>query len=267
MIEGEGTVSWRFRNPNVMEPLVSVGNTEVETIATVLRLVGAGCVGILSQSSLGTKTMWQWTLHKRADVVKLLAQIIPYLTGKQGQSKALLWTLTRPISGSSCHPTHILEPADTVHNTPEQIERNWQEFFKQDRVDPRAIRRQHRWKFGHEPDYDHPDSGWVYLNLKVESPPSDPDQRGLLTGGPESGLPCERCGEMTRVAGRMSVWDMMHQVDAASNPLVHLVNEEDITETRRHELQQEFIVILACPNCRLKWQWREEFLPKVTAHD
>ena len=150
-----------------------------------------------------------------------------------------------------------------MHNTPEDIERNWAEWKKADRVDPRAIRRQHRFKPGHEPDFAEPDSGWIYLNLKIESPPSDPDQLEMLSGGPESGLPCERCGEMTRVVGRMSRWDIMNQDDLAGNPLVRPVNLEDIAPARRRELQKEFVVILACPNCRKKYQWDEELLPKV----
>lgn len=157
----------------------------------------------------------------------------------------------------SCHPTHLLEPPDLVHNTWEDIERNWEEFRKTDQVDPRATRRQHRWKPAHEPDYPEPDSGWITLNLKLESPPGDPDQRGLLHGGPESGMPCDRCDEMTRVVGRMSVWDVMHQ------DRVGLAGEEDITESRKRELQKEFVVVLACPNCRKKFQFREELLPKV----
>jgi hypothetical protein len=159
----------------------------------------------------------------------------------------------------SCHPTHFEAPP--LPNVPEeQVEKNWEEFRKEDRVDPRAIRRQHRFKPGHEPDYLEPESGWKYVRLEQESD-AEPDQLDLLTGGPESGLPCERCGTMTVVGGETTMWEIYQQEN------VSVVNIDDITESRRQELQETIVVILVCPECKLKTQWLEEFLPRKLGHD
>lgn len=154
----------------------------------------------------------------------------------------------------SCHPTHVEgPPAPNVSE--EERERSWEEFRKDDRVDPRAIRRQHRFKPGHEPDYADPASGWKYLEVKFEGEPADPDQRDQLHGGPPSGLNCERCGEETRVVGSMSVWEQYQQTG------VEVVNLPNISEQRKKELQQQRIVVLKCPHCLKTYQWDEELLP------
>lgn len=101
MVEREGTVSWRSHADGSFEPLVTVGNTEVETIATILRLVGAGRITTQKRNPLGTKRIRQWVLRKRSDVNTLLPQIIPYLTGKQERAQELLVRL-RPVAGGSC---------------------------------------------------------------------------------------------------------------------------------------------------------------------
>ena len=58
---------------------------------------------------------------------------------------------------------------------------------KPPQIDPRAVRRIHTWKFGHDPsDPDtHEDSGWVYATIEP-STPSEPNQRYLLSGGLDS---------------------------------------------------------------------------------
>ena len=147
-----------------------------------------------------------------------------------------------------------------MHNSPEDIERNWAEWKKEDRVNPRAIRRQHRFKPGHGPHDDNPHEPWRTLLIKPETP-REPDQRHLLTGGPESGVPCSRCGEMTRVAGKMSRWDVMTQQDPDRGIDVRPIDTESISESRRKELRKEFIVALKCPRCYHTDQWDEAFLP------
>lgn len=125
-------------------------------------------------------------------------------------------------------------------------------------IDPRRIKRQHRWKLGHDPadqdDYDDPNV--VYLNVEQHEEDNDPDQRHLLSGGPESGLACERCGTMTHVVGEMSRWDIYNQ------PKVSLVNRDSLTEKRIEELKQEMICILKCSNCSKTYQWDCSLLPR-----
>lgn len=159
----------------------------------------------------------------------------------------------------ACHPTHIDGPA-LPSVSPEEIERNWKTYKKEDEVDKRAIDRHHKFALGHEPDYDDPESGIVYQKIRWEGDPKEPDQRDMLSGGPESEVPCERCGEMTCIAGEMSRWEVMNQSGEGID--VRPVNIDDISESRRKELQNEFIVILACPKCKKKYQWDKDLLPR-----
>lgn len=158
----------------------------------------------------------------------------------------------------SCHPLHFDGPP-LPGKTDEEVTRAWEEFKKEDQVDRRAIRRQHRFKPGHEPDFYEPESGVVYTNYRHEEE-KEPDQRDMLSGGPPSGFPCERCGTETVVAGSMSVWDQYQQSE------VSVVNLSSITEARKRELQEERVLVLKCPSCFKTYQWAEEFLPKRLGH-
>lgn len=126
-------------------------------------------------------------------------------------------------------------------------------------IDPRKIKRQHRWKLGHDPSTqdEDDDPNVAFLEIEViEGGPTEPDQREELTGGPPSGMPCQRCGEMTVVAGRKSLKEIYDQ------PEVDLVNRDQMTKEDWKRIEETVIVVLACPNCKHKYQWREEFLPK-----
>ena len=79
MIEGEGSI-W---------PCPNVSNTEVETIATLLRLVGDGCVSYSLPNKLGKRAVWRWQLYRKRSIIALLPQVIPYLTGKRALAQAL----------------------------------------------------------------------------------------------------------------------------------------------------------------------------------
>lgn len=156
----------------------------------------------------------------------------------------------------TCHPTHFEGPPDTLHNTEETIERNWAEFKRAHEINPRAIDKHFKFKAGHEPDFAEPGSGEVYIKIEGhEGAETEPDQRHLLGGGEESGVPCGQCGVVTRIAGEMSVWDIYHQ------PGVEVANMANMTEARREELKKQIIVVLVCPQCHAKYQWDAEFLP------
>ena len=152
----------------------------------------------------------------------------------------------------SCHPSH--DPEALARQQQEELDRRKQE----QRYDPRKIHRQHRWKLGHDPagQDDDDDPNVVYLQMDGrEAPPTEPDQRHMLSGGQESGVPCEQCGTNTRITGEMSVWDIYHQ------PEVTVANLEDITDDRRRQLQEQIIVVLKCPNCFQTYQWDAALLP------
>ena len=159
----------------------------------------------------------------------------------------------------SCHPVHVDGPA-LPSVSEEEREHNWKVYKQDDVVDKRAIDRHHKFALGHEPDYAEPESGVVYQKIKWEGDSKEPDQRDMLKGGPASGVPCERCGEMTRIAGEMSRWDVMNQSGEGID--VRPVNLDDISESRKNELREEKIVILACPRCYKKYQWDKDLLPR-----
>ena len=138
----------------------------------------------------------------------------------------------------------------------EQIAKNWEGYNKSKGIDPRAIDKHFKFKPGHEVDYDEPSSGWKYVDVQFEGEAADPDQRDLLKDSTPVAMDCERCGTQLNAVGRMSSWDVINQ------PEVSIVNRDSIDEARKKELQEEKVVILACPNCRKKYQWLEEFLPK-----
>jgi hypothetical protein len=154
----------------------------------------------------------------------------------------------------SCHPSHR-SPEDLAQQQQEQIDLRQ----KEQQHDPRKIHRQHRWRLGHDPagQDDDDDPNIVYLKMDGrEAPPTEPDQRHMLSGGELSGIPCERCGTETRITGEMSVWNIYHQ------PGVEVANLADITDARKKELQEQIIVVLKCPQCRHTYQWDAAFLPK-----
>lgn len=263
MLEGEGTVSLRFDERGYEDVDLVIYNSEVETIATCLRVIGDGCVYYRGKRlsskwpGSGSKEQWAWSLQRKPAVRDLLRQIIPYLTGKQDRAKIAFMVL-HPIAGASCHPTHFEGPR-LPGKSDQEVEEAWKEFKKMDEIDPRAIKRQHRFTIGQHPqdeDAD-PNSGVTYFKIEgTKAGPTEPDQRGELAGGPTSGMPCQRCGEMTVVAGRKSLKDIYDQ------PEVDLVNRDQMTKEDWKRIEETVILVLACPNCKAKYQWREEFLPK-----
>lgn len=74
-----------------------MASTEVETTATLLRLVGDGHV-VMQDSEWLTRNQvvkarrpaWKWTLSTQRGLADLLPQIIPYLTGKRERAEQLL---------------------------------------------------------------------------------------------------------------------------------------------------------------------------------
>lgn len=90
LFEGEGSLAMRGsrggRRPG--ELLVSIGSTSVETIATVLRLVGAGYVG-LGIDKPGRKPMWYWHLRRRVEQLDFLDQVRWFLTEKRERLQSL----------------------------------------------------------------------------------------------------------------------------------------------------------------------------------
>jgi len=89
MIEAEGCLRVNKEHPFYH---LSISSNEVETIATILRLVGDGRVRIVGRAGTHTynKDVWAWVLLKTNGLSRLLPQIIPYLTGKRNNATAVL---------------------------------------------------------------------------------------------------------------------------------------------------------------------------------
>ena len=85
MIEGEGSIGWVHLRSGKRRTQLSVTNTSLETIATVLRLAGFGHITYRAHrpGSLGKKPIWRWASAVAARNVELLSEIVPFLTSKQ----------------------------------------------------------------------------------------------------------------------------------------------------------------------------------------
>lgn len=118
----------------------------------------------------------------------------------------------------------------------------------------REIDRHHKWAFGHDPrDPDAtPESPWIYANIEYFDV-SDPDQRALLTGGPDTGHTCYQCGSGTYhvAASRPAAWVL-------TQAGVEILGEDPNFEA----LEGIDIVIWGCPTCGHKVQWRSDQMPQ-----
>ena len=89
MIEGEGCLTHEPRKTSFGWRLI-VCSTAVETIATLLRLVGAGTINARPSRYPHAKPQWVWSLNKQNDVRALLKNILPYLTDKKKLAQEVL---------------------------------------------------------------------------------------------------------------------------------------------------------------------------------
>lgn len=92
MVEGEGYIGLIRRRGGQPCVRINVTNTEVETIATCLRLVGAGFVGYRpgypdKRNGHVCRDRWDWHLAANNDILELLKRLIPYLTGKKERAR------------------------------------------------------------------------------------------------------------------------------------------------------------------------------------
>ncbi len=280
MVEGEGSitlggkVAGKFMSigKKTMERLekatglypkeLSVYSSDPEIIATCLRLTGVGSVyyrpprpdyvSPRGRQAFAVKDGWQWTVKSATQMRQLLPQLYHYFTSE----KRLLAMLSMPIRGHSCHPTHFEAPR-LPGKTDEEVDRAWAAHKKDDEIDPRGQKNKARWKAGHEPGFDEPESGWVYAKVEFDGEPTEPDQLDLLHGGPPVNMDCERCGTQLHLVGQMTQWEIMTQAG------VSIANLEDIDSARKKVLQDEIIAILACPECRKKYQFMMDMVPHV----
>lgn len=85
MLEGEGCFLLRYpddKHPTALRGGLRCASTDIETIATLLRLVGDGNVGFHRPAPAHYKDVWWWDLAKQRSLLALLPQIMPFLTSK-----------------------------------------------------------------------------------------------------------------------------------------------------------------------------------------
>jgi hypothetical protein len=124
----------------------------------------------------------------------------------------------------------------------------------------RSLWRRHFWKLGQhprDPDSDNPNVEYVNLGEMIERDAKrDAEAKAALarwepSGGPESGIPCQTCGQMTRIVASK----LPAEILTAAGLLVPQANLPPE--------QQERILALACPRCeRVVMQLRESTLPR-----
>jgi hypothetical protein len=104
MLEGEGNFNvCEVRSPTARTGLhkkfaVRSSSTEIETIATVLRLVGDGGVSTYQSPLPKHKRAWNWEMQNRLGIIDLIPQIIPYLTSKREIAEAMYAELIERMS-------------------------------------------------------------------------------------------------------------------------------------------------------------------------
>ena len=94
MIEGEGSIGWvrpKKNDAKRLNPYLSLVNTSVEVIATMLRLTGDGNIGLDScHGRKGHKPVWSYQLNKQKALRVLLPQLIPFLADKTERAEEML---------------------------------------------------------------------------------------------------------------------------------------------------------------------------------
>ena len=124
----------------------------------------------------------------------------------------------------------------------------------------RAVQRIHHWALGQDPqdpDTGNPNVEFVNLGEMIERDRKrDEEAEAALAtwepkGGPESGMPCPTCGEMTRIVASKLPSEILTPagliLPAGAAP---------------KELQEK-VLALACPRCaRVVMQMRESALPR-----
>ncbi len=114
----------------------------------------------------------------------------------------------------------------------------------------RNVRRIHRWKAGtnpHDPDTDNPNVVYTTIGEVLEADEAAKPKPLVWTpgGGPESGMPCPNCGEMTRIVDSREPKEILEHFGFTG------VNPSD-----------EKLVLLGCSKCaRPVMQMRESALP------
>jgi len=124
----------------------------------------------------------------------------------------------------------------------------------------RSLWRKHWWRLGQnprDPDTDNPNVEYVNLGEMIERDQKRDEEaeaslaRWEPSGGPESGIPCLDCGQMTRIVASKLPSEIL---TPAGLIVPNSGSAPDL---------QDRILALACPRCqRVVLQMRESALPR-----
>ena len=123
---------------------------------------------------------------------------------------------------------------------------------KKEKKPDRNVRRIHRWvpgTFPGDPDTDNPNVKYTTIGKMLEEDAAAAPKPALWApgGGPESGLPCQNCGEMTRIVDSKTPKEMLEPFGFKGE------NPEG----------GEKVVALGCGKCgRIVMNMRESALPR-----
>ena len=95
LLEGEGSLRLSLnRKYGNSYPQLVVGVTDIETIATLFRLIGDGTIYYRAAGHQlrfpNAKPIWVWQLSNSPSVLALLPQVYPYLTSKRTNAELIL---------------------------------------------------------------------------------------------------------------------------------------------------------------------------------
>ena len=99
MVEGEGSIGWVNSNQykgGRLTPYLSLVNTSVEVISTMLRLVGDGNISLDAvHGRNGHRPVWGYKINKQNSLRSVLPQLIPFLADKKERAEEMLKWLGR----------------------------------------------------------------------------------------------------------------------------------------------------------------------------
>jgi hypothetical protein len=78
LFEGEGCISTPARN-NLKQRMVYIGMTDKDVMERFVSVVGYGNLNGPKWAKNSTKPLWQWSVEKRSEVLRILKMFLPHL--------------------------------------------------------------------------------------------------------------------------------------------------------------------------------------------
>jgi hypothetical protein len=85
LFEGEGCI---YKDPRCNSYRVSLNLTDLDVLQKLQTVAGCGSITSIRSRKSSHKPAWDWKIHKRAEVIRLLSAMLPYF-GNRRAYKAL----------------------------------------------------------------------------------------------------------------------------------------------------------------------------------